>query len=76
MWMLCLQTGDFVHTMGDAHIYLNHMDQLHTQLQRKPRPFPKLLIKRTVDSIDDFTFDDFEVVDYNPHGAIKMPMAV
>jgi len=71
-----LKPGDFVHTLGDAHVYKNHVEPLKEQLQRKPRPFPKLLIKRTVENIDDFTFDDFEVVDYKPYPKIQMEMAV
>ncbi|EEC02514.1 dihydrofolate reductase-thymidylate synthase, putative, partial [Ixodes scapularis] len=64
--------GDFVHTLGDAHIYLNHVDAL----EREPRPFPKLHIKRDVKDIFDFRFEDFEIVDYHPHPAIKMEMSV
>ncbi|KAM6149208.1 thymidylate synthase isoform 2-T2 [Erethizon dorsatum] len=71
-----LQPGDFVHTLGDAHIYLNHIEPLKTQLQREPRPFPKLKILRKVETIDDFTAEDFQLEGYNPHPAIKMEMAV
>uniref|UniRef100_A0A2C9JUE5 Thymidylate synthase n=1 Tax=Biomphalaria glabrata TaxID=6526 RepID=A0A2C9JUE5_BIOGL len=71
-----LKTGDFVHTLGDAHVYVNHEEPLKVQLSRKPRPFPKLVIKRTVTEIEDFKADDFEIVDYNPHPRIKMEMAV
>ncbi|XP_078449883.1 thymidylate synthase [Lampetra fluviatilis] len=71
-----LKPGDFVHTLGDAHVYVNHVEPLKTQLQREPRPFPTLHIRRTVTSIDDFRSDDFELRDYNPHAAIKMDMAV
>ncbi|XP_076304221.1 thymidylate synthase isoform X4 [Tachypleus tridentatus] len=71
-----LKPGDFVHTVGDAHVYLNHIDALKIQLSRKPRPFPKLYIKRQVERIDDFHYEDFEVVDYNPHPKIKMDMSV
>ncbi|XP_066943796.1 thymidylate synthase [Macrobrachium rosenbergii] len=71
-----LKPGDFVHTLGDAHVYSNHCDALNEQLTREPRPFPKLRIKREVKSIEDFKFEDFEIVDYNPHGKIKMDMAV
>lgn len=71
-----LKPGDFVHTLGDAHVYLNHVEPLKEQLQREPRPFPKLYIKRKVERIEDFVFEDFEVKDYNPHPKINMEMAV
>uniref|UniRef100_A0A2K5EK40 Thymidylate synthase n=1 Tax=Aotus nancymaae TaxID=37293 RepID=A0A2K5EK40_AOTNA len=71
-----LKPGDFVHTLGDAHIYLNHIEPLKIQLQREPRPFPKLKILRKVEKIDDFKTEDFKVEGYNPHPAIKMEMAV
>lgn len=71
-----LKPGDFVHTLGDAHVYLNHIEPLKEQIKRKPRPFPKLKIKRDVKNIDDFQFEDFEITDYDPYPAIKMEMAV
>uniref|UniRef100_A0A8D2DPQ7 Thymidylate synthase n=1 Tax=Sciurus vulgaris TaxID=55149 RepID=A0A8D2DPQ7_SCIVU len=71
-----LQPGDFVHTLGDAHIYLNHIEPLKIQLQREPRPFPKLKILRKVEKIDDFKVEDFQIEGYNPHPTIKMEMAV
>ncbi|KAM4606054.1 thymidylate synthase [Polymixia lowei] len=71
-----LKPGDFVHTLGDAHIYINHIEPLKVQLRREIRPFPKLKILRKVESIDDFRADDFEICDYNPHPPIKMQMAV
>ncbi|XP_062377036.1 thymidylate synthase [Sardina pilchardus] len=71
-----LKPGDFVHTLGDAHIYSNHVEPLKEQLKREPRPFPKLQIRREVQTIDDFRADDFEILDYNPHPTIKMQMAV
>ena len=71
-----LRPGDFVHTLGDAHVYLNHIEPLQVQLEREPRAFPTLRIKRKVTSIDDFTFDDFELTGYNPHKKIEMAMAV
>ncbi|XP_062335163.1 thymidylate synthase [Osmerus eperlanus] len=71
-----LKPGDFVHTLGDAHVYANHIEPLKVQLQREVRPFPKLKILRTVECIDDFRAEDFEITDYHPHPAIKMQMAV
>lgn len=70
------EPGDFVHTLGDAHIYSNHMEQVQTQLSRTPKPLPTLKIKRDVASIFDFTFDDFEVIGYDPDPAIRAPVAV
>lgn len=71
-----LKVGDFIHTFGDAHIYLNHLDQVRTQLEREPRKLPTLKIKRTVSSIFDFDFDDFEFNDYHPYPAIKGEVSV
>jgi thymidylate synthase len=71
-----LKPGDFVHTLGDAHIYLNHIEPLKEQIKRVPRAFPKLVIKRDVKNIDDFQFEDFEIIGYDPYPAIKMEMAV
>nr|CAB3267404.1 thymidylate synthase-like [Phallusia mammillata] len=71
-----LKCGDFVHTLGDAHVYLNHIEPLNKQLQRKPKPFPKLRFAREVKCIDDFTMDDFIIEDYHPHPKIAMKMAV
>jgi len=71
-----LTPGDFVHTLGDAHVYLNHVEPLKTQLERAPKPFPKIIIKRKVDQIEDFCIDDFEVVGYESHPKIVMDMAV
>ncbi|XP_061402915.1 thymidylate synthase-like [Musca vetustissima] len=71
-----LKPGDFVHSLGDTHVYLNHIEPLNEQLKRKPRKFPKLIIKRQVEDIEDFKFDDFEIVDYNPYPKIHMEMAV
>jgi len=72
-----LKPGDFVHTIGDAHVYLNHVDALQKQLERSPRSFPKLKILRPEKTdIDSFFYEDFELVDYFPHKPIKMDMAV
>ena len=66
-----LDVGDFVHTFGDAHIYNNHMDQINLQLSTEPRKLPTLKIKRKVESIFDFKYEDFEIINYNPHPHIK-----
>lgn len=71
-----LEPGEFVHTIGDAHIYSDHMDQVKLQLSRIPRELPKMIIKREVKSIDDFRFEDFELQNYNPYPAIKAKVAV
>jgi thymidylate synthase len=71
-----VQPGDFIHVIGDAHVYLNHVTPLREQLTREPRAFPSLRIKRDVADIDDFKYEDFEVVGYKPHKTIKMKMAV
>lgn len=71
-----LKTGDFVHTLGDAHIYKNHVESLQKQIKRTPSQFPKLNFKRQVSSIDDFKFEDFELVDYKHQGKISMKMSV
>ncbi|QUE87824.1 thymidylate synthase [Exiguobacterium alkaliphilum] len=71
-----LEVGDFVHTLGDAHIYHNHLEQVNLQLTREPRPLPQLKIVRDVTSIEDFRFEDFEIVDYDPHPHIKGAVSV
>lgn len=71
-----LEPGDFVHTFGDAHIYSNHFEQLELQLSREIRPLPKIIINPNVKNIFDFTFEDFTLVDYNPHPHIKGAVAV
>ncbi|WIY24024.1 thymidylate synthase [Parasedimentitalea psychrophila] len=70
------EPGDFVHTLGDAHIYANHTEQVQLQLSRTPHPLPQIRIKRRVNSIFDFKYEDFEVLNYNPDPAIRAPVAV
>lgn len=71
-----LKAGDFVHTMGDAHIYKDHVESLKEQLQRSPGEFPKLKFTREISDIDDFKLEDIELLGYNPQAAIKMKMSV
>ena len=71
-----LQPGDFVYTLGDAHLYSNHLEQARTQLQREPRLLPKMKINPQVDDLFAFRFEDFELLDYDPYPHIKAPVAV
>jgi thymidylate synthase len=71
-----LKLGDFVHTFGDAHIYSNHQEQVALQLSRDPRSYPTMKINPKITAIDDFTFEDFTLENYNPHPAIKAPVAI
>lgn len=71
-----LEVGDFVWTGGDCHIYKNHLEQVTTQLAREPKSLPKLVIKRKPESIFDYKFEDFEIEGYDPHPAIKAPVAI
>lgn len=71
-----LGVGTYTHVMGDAHIYENHIDAVNEQLSRETQQFPKLIINRKVDNIDDFEMEDFEIIGYNPGDTIKAPMAV
>lgn len=70
-----LDAGDFVHTLGDAHLYLNHLEQAKEQLSREPRKLPKMHLRDGVKSIFDYTYDDFELEGYDPHPAIKAPLS-
>lgn len=71
-----LGVGDFVHTLGDAHLYLNHLEQTQLQLSRTPKALPKLRLNPAVKNIFDFKFEDIEIVDYDPHPAIKAEVSV
>lgn len=71
-----LDVGDFIWTGGDCHLYLNHLEQVETQLSREPLPLPRLVIARRPPSIFDYRFEDFEIADYQSHAAIKAPVAV
>ena len=71
-----LKPGDFVHTFGDLHLYSNHLDQAREQLSREPRPSPQMKLNPAIRDIHQFEFKDFELVNYNPHPAIKAPIAV
>ena len=70
------ELGDFVHTFGDAHIYLNHFEQVKEQLSRTPRSLPKMIIHGEQKDIFSFRYEDFELSDYDPYPAIKAPVAV
>lgn len=71
-----LQPGEFVHTFGDVHLYHNHEEQARLQMQRTPRPLPQLLINPEVKTLEDYKYTDFQLINYNPHPAIKAPVAV
>ena len=71
-----LRPGDFVHTFGDTHLYLNHLEQARLQLTREPRPLPRMDIKRTPPSLFEFAYNDFELLDYDPHPHIKAQVSV
>ncbi|MDB6148677.1 MAG: thymidylate synthase [Chthoniobacter sp.] len=71
-----LEPGEFVHTFGDLHLYANHLDQARLQLSRAPRPLPRILLDPSIQDIHAFRFEHFTLVDYDPHPAIKAPIAV
>ncbi|MCR4302415.1 MAG: thymidylate synthase [Sulfuricaulis sp.] len=71
-----LKPGEFIHTLGDAHLYLNHLDQVQTQLAREPRSLPSMRLNPEITSLFDFDYDDFELLNYDPHPSIKAPVAV
>ena len=71
-----LQVGEFIHTLGDAHLYLNHLEQVELQLARAPHPLPQMKINPAVTDLFAFQYADFELVGYEPHPHIKAPVAV
>ncbi|WP_457665079.1 thymidylate synthase [Thiolapillus sp.] len=71
-----LQPGDFIHTLGDAHLYSNHLEQADLQLSREPFPLPRMQLNPAVQNLDDFTYEDFEITGYNCHPGIRAPIAI
>ncbi len=77
MAQICgLKAGEFVHTLGDAHLYLNHLEQAKLQLEREPYPLPKLKLNKNINDIDEFTYEDIEILDYQHHPHISAPISV
>lgn len=71
-----LQPGEFIHTLGDTHIYLNHLQQVDIQLNRDPMPYPKMILNPHIKDIFDFKYEDFKIENYNPYPSIKAPIAI
>ncbi|MGV3705133.1 MAG: thymidylate synthase [Arcticibacter sp.] len=71
-----LEAGDFIHTLGDAHLYNNHLEQTRLQISREPKPLPKMVLNPEIKDIFDFTYEDFKLENYDPHPHIKAPVAV
>ena len=71
-----LEVGEFVHSFGDVHLYKDHLEQAKLQLTREPRPMPKMHMNPDIKNITDFTFEDFKLVDYNPHPHIKAKVSI
>jgi len=71
-----LECGDFIHTFGDVHLYNNHIEQAQLQLTREPRTLPTMKLNPSITNIFDFTFEDFNLIDYNPHPHIKASVSV
>lgn len=74
--MTGLQPGEFIHTLGDAHLYSNHLEQVALQLSREPYPLPQMKLNPAITNLFDFTYEDFELADYQHHPHIKAPVAV
>jgi len=71
-----LQPGEFIHTFGDAHLYVNHLEQTQLQLERTPRPLPKIQLNSKINNIFEFNYEDFKLIDYNPYPHIKASVAI
>lgn len=71
-----LEPGDFIHTLGDAHLYLNHLDQAQEQLSRQPKKLPSMVLNPATKNIFDFSYTDFTLENYDPYPAIKAPIAI